>query len=229
MFPPPFIPDDKEEEDEGNEEEEEEEMTTEEPQTTEETLTTVTSFSISAHVTYRRLYPTLPPLYTDDEDEEIKKPVIALPSASPVSLPPLSPSSPPQFDTKNDKEEKTHDSSWNYEHYEPELTEVTDVSEYGTVTETFSDDEDEAGGKLKDYPMDYLLDKIFNITKPYDEDDFEGYHDIFFGSKCEVVYVFFRKLIRLNCFNLFSEYNRWTQSTEDVKSKSETGIVIFLM
>ena len=89
MFPPPFIPDDEEEEDEGNEEEEEEEMTTEEPQTTEETLTTVTSFSISAHVTYRRLYPTLPPLYTDDEDKEIKKPVIALPSASPVSLPPL--------------------------------------------------------------------------------------------------------------------------------------------
>ena len=193
VFPPPFFPDEEGDDKEDEEEEvEEEEMTTEESLSTEETPTTVLSSSTSVRVTYRRLYPTLPPLYSDDEDEELKKPVIVLSSVSAVSSPIFTPTSPQQF------EEEVHDTSWNYENYEHELTEgnneVTDVLDYETVTETFLD-EDEAEEKLKDYPLDYLLDKIFNITKPYDEDDFEGYRDNFFGSKCEIVYVFFRQII----------------------------------
>ena len=146
-------------------------MTTEEMTTaattsdSDDEITTSEVTTVSTRVTFRRLYPTLPPLY-DDNDEYNGKPVWR-----PVS--PVSPVTPFPVQIK----EENHDTHWDYR------------EENNDEIETVTVQDDQDYDATKDYLFDRLLDKLFNITEPYDDEDFTGYH-LFFVSQCHIVYVF---------------------------------------
>ena len=146
-------------------------MTTEEMTTaamtsdSDDEITTSEVTTVSTRVTFRRLYPTLPPLY-DDNDEYNGKPVWR-----PVS--PVSSVTPFPVQIK----EENHDTHWDYR------------EENNDEIETVTVQDDQDYDATKDYLFDRLLDKLFNITEPYDDEDFTGYH-LFFVSQCHIVYVF---------------------------------------